>query len=448
MKRTFTFVLSFYVLFFLVSNLCAQVALTQGNSVIIDFNSFDGSGFSPSPASGQLDSDSWRVTGFSDGDGVFGGTHDAGDFARGSSPGGVTSGGLYAFEVSAGNFSLGVQATGSDWNPGTFDLRLINNTGVVITELNIQYDILVLNNADRSSSFNFSYSEDDLAYLPVASLDFASVEAGDVSPAWVSTNRITTLTGLNIPDGGFLFLRWQGMDISGSGSRDEFALDNITINEGDSPLPVELNAFKAFGENSRVILKWTTAAELNNRGFIIMRSENVDAEYKEISSYKYNEDLLGAGTSSSQHDYSYVDKSVLNGNIYWYKLIDVDLNGTQKEHGPVSVTPKINSGGKPGISVPEKFNLYQNYPNPFNPGTVISYDIPETPDGVTTVEISVYNILGKKVARLFRGSLNAGSYTVQWNGFDHSGNSVPAGIYIYQMDTRLFSQSKKMMLLK
>jgi hypothetical protein len=53
------------------------------------FSGFDGSGFAPSPATGQLDSNVWRVTGMSDGNGTFGGTHDSGDFARGSSTGGV-----------------------------------------------------------------------------------------------------------------------------------------------------------------------------------------------------------------------------------------------------------------------------------------------------------------------------------------------------------------------
>jgi FlgD Ig-like domain len=448
MNRIFTFILSFLFLIFLLSQLSAQVALTPGNSISIDFNTFTGNGFSPSPAAGQLDSDDWRVSGFSDGDGVFGGTHDAGDFARGSDAGGVSSGGLYAFETSAGDFSLGVQATGSDWNPGMFDLRIINNTGAVLSELNVHYDIFVLNNADRSSAFNFSYSEDDLSYSTVAGLDFSSPETADASPAWISTGRVTSLTGLNVADGGYLYLRWQGSDLSGSGSRDEFALDNILIDQGDSPLPVELNSFKAYGENAKVSLKWTTAAELNNRGFIIMRSASEKMPYIEISSYKYNENLLGAGTSSSQHNYTYLDQTVLNGYTYWYKLIDVDFNGIQKVHGPVSVTPQINIPGGKENTFPDGFALYQNYPNPFNPGTSISYDIPQTAEGKTAIEISVYNILGKKVAQLFKGSVDAGSYSISWNGTDLNGHKAPAGIYIYQMNSQLFRKSLKMMLLK
>lgn len=428
--------------------LTAQIPVTKGSTITIDFNSFDGSGLVTSPATGQLDSDDWRITGFSDGDGVFGGTHDAGDFARGIDGDGVTSGGLYAFEVAAGDFSLGTQPTGSDWNPGTFDLRLINNSGTVLTEINIQYDIYVLNNADRSGSFNFSYSADDINYTSVASIDFSSAEAGDVSPVWQSTNRSATLSGLNIANGELLYLRWQGEDISGSGSRDEFGLDNILISGGDTPLPVELNSFKAFGENKKVILQWTTAAEINNRGFIILRADENNAGYTEIGSYANDENLIGAGTSSAQHNYTYIDKAVLNDRKYWYKLVDVDFDGTRKEHGPISATPQITDIGQDETVLPNSFVLYQNFPNPFNPSTTIAFDIPLLSTNETTVNISVYNILGQKINELLAGTLQAGRYSLKWDGRDQSGKNVPAGLYIYEINTPNYIESKKMMYLK
>mgnify|MGYP001120387188 CR=1 FL=1 len=72
---------------------------------VVNNGPFDGSGFSPSPVTGQLNSQAWETTGMSDGNSNFGDTETSGDFARGSSTGGETSGGFYAFETSSNDFS-------------------------------------------------------------------------------------------------------------------------------------------------------------------------------------------------------------------------------------------------------------------------------------------------------------------------------------------------------
>ena len=197
---------------------------------VIDFTGFNGSGFSPTPSAGQLDSDTWSVTGLSDGSLGFGGTANTGDFARGSSTGGVGTGGIYAFEVSPGNTSLGVQPGATDWTLGSFVLRLQNNTGVTITSLEIDYNVYIYNNADRSNSFNFFHSATNDFPVDTALLTVTSPLGEDTSPSWVQTSQSTTLSGLSIADGEDYFLRWFGDDISGEDTRDEFGLDDIEIN--------------------------------------------------------------------------------------------------------------------------------------------------------------------------------------------------------------------------
>ena len=120
-----------------------------------DFAGFTGAGFAPNPTSGQLDSDTWIVKGLSAGDLDFGDTGTSGDYARGSSAGGVSTGGVYAFNTGGGNTILGVQPGGSDWTPGDFRLKLQNGTGTAITQLDISYEIWVLNNTSRANSLNF-----------------------------------------------------------------------------------------------------------------------------------------------------------------------------------------------------------------------------------------------------------------------------------------------------
>jgi len=196
-----------------------------------NFESFTGAGFVPEPSAGQLDSDFWRVTGMSDATGEFSVTFDSGDFARGESPGGVTSGGVYAFDT-GDNIILGFQPTGDDFTPGTVTLKLTNDTGSKISDWAIGYDIFTLNNTHRANSLNFEYSLDDTTYTPVSGLDFTTPEAADSEPTWVSTPRTTVLTGVSVDDGGTLYLRWVSSDVSGSGSRDEFGIDNVSVNTG------------------------------------------------------------------------------------------------------------------------------------------------------------------------------------------------------------------------
>ena len=104
--------------------------------------------------------------------------------------------------------------------------------------------------------------------------------------------------------------------------------------------------------------------------------------------------------------------------------------------GPTAVKDKI-------INTPVEYTLNQNYPNPFNPKTTISYQLPK----FSEVELSIYSILGQKVATLVNKKQPAGTYNVQW---DASG--FASGIYIYQLKAGGQKQNavltKKLILLK
>ena len=95
--------------------------------------------------------------------------------------------------------------------------------------------------------------------------------------------------------------------------------------------------------------------------------------------------------------------------------------------------------------VPMKFALSDNYPNPFNPTTNISFSIPMQTD----VRINIYNIMGQLVTNVTNEQLNAGTYSMQWNGTDQSGNMLPSGLYFYELEAgNEFRQIKKMTLVK
>lgn len=207
--------------------------------VLIDFTGFAGAGFQPGGGAGMLNSNEWSVTGFSEGAVDFGATATTGDFARGSTMGLVTSGGVYGVDI-AGNQGLMVQPTADDFTPGSFILKIENNTGVDVTEIAIAYTIYVLNDQNRSNSFNLSVSYDNITYTPITAVDYTSPDVMDFTPYVVP--KATNITGLDFPDGTVMYLSWTGDDVGGAGSRDEFALDDVSITAIEGA-PVSLATF-------------------------------------------------------------------------------------------------------------------------------------------------------------------------------------------------------------
>ena len=99
---------------------------------------------------------------------------------------------------------------------------------------------------------------------------------------------------------------------------------------------------------------------------------------------------------------------------------------------------------KNNIITPNKFVLHQNYPNPFNPSTNITFEIPNN----SFVEINIYNLKGQKIKTLLNQQKIQGLHQIIWNGHSDHGRPMPAGLYLYEVKTERFFDSKKMILLK
>jgi photosystem II stability/assembly factor-like uncharacterized protein len=97
-----------------------------------------------------------------------------------------------------------------------------------------------------------------------------------------------------------------------------------------------------------------------------------------------------------------------------------------------------------GNIVPGRFALQQNYPNPFNPQTTIEFSIPE--EGFTT--ISIYDITGQWIRTLFSDYASKGTFKVSWDGRIESDEEAASGTYFYRLETKNFSETKKMILLR
>ncbi len=88
---------------------------------------------------------------------------------------------------------------------------------------------------------------------------------------------------------------------------------------------------------------------------------------------------------------------------------------------------------------PRSFSLSQNYPNPFNPTTKIEYAL----SSKQYVELSVFDVLGRKVATLVNQFQNPGDYSIEFDG-----TKFPSGVYFYRLESGPNVITRKMALIK
>jgi len=95
-------------------------------------------------------------------------------------------------------------------------------------------------------------------------------------------------------------------------------------------------------------------------------------------------------------------------------------------------------------NVVRKFALHQNYPNPFNPVTTIKYELAKN----SNVEITVFDVMGRKIKTLVNSKQHAGDHLTVWNGTNSNGLKVTSGIYFVKMKSSSFEKIRKMTLIK
>jgi len=194
-----------------------------------------------------------------------------------------------------------------------------------------------------------------------------------------------------------------------------------------TPTPVEMVSFKASVKGKGIQLTWQTASEKNNFGFEIERSFN-KKQFQKIGFVR------GHDTINVQQNYLFWDNSVKPGNRYYYRLKQLNLDGTYEYSSIIEIS----------IALPEQFNLEQNYPNPFNPTTEICYSLPRS----AHVKLTIFDTLGRNIVTLVNEEQTAGHKAVIWNGKDENGTKVSSGLYIYQLNAEGIAIAKKMIIVR
>jgi hypothetical protein len=363
--------------------------------------------------------------------------------------GGGDSGDWSFFQGDGDNYSNGYNFyndqtfTGLRWTFGSSDaltMQYNNNTtwttltGVMDLQ-NVNYTVEIYGN-NGSASVNYNYNGAQSVAQNTFDLWVNGVLVGD------DLAKSALTDGNNIDS--YMFI-----GRSSSGNVANIYIDDITYTNiiSDQPLPVELSSFSLSAGDRYVDLKWATESELDNLGFIILRSNEKDGEYRELASYEYFDELKGAGTTSKENRYHFRDETVFNGVTYWYKLCDVDANGIKTEHGPIKATPRADIIEVNNNNGPKEYRLLQNYPNPFNPTTTIAFSIPAALES-SDVVLTIFNIDGKIIKSYFFENISGGNYEVIWNGKTQNGLQAASGMYFYQIKTEKFIEFKKMMLIR
>ena len=199
----------------------AQYSLT-GGAQTINFTSFTGSGLTPAAATaGSLDSDQWGIDLNNDGamDADFGVSNTGAPYNGGTVADDGTAGNVHAYNTgSPTGMGIGLVQNNSG-DPDVFHsaiLRIVNNTGGIITDLLVTYDVYYVGNANpRDYTLAFEHSSDNSTYLDPGTLDFTVNDGPNGWAAGISPSA--TVSGLSIGAGETYFLKWIFQDIVNGG---------------------------------------------------------------------------------------------------------------------------------------------------------------------------------------------------------------------------------------
>jgi len=139
------------------------------------------------------------------------------------------------------------------------------------------------------------------------------------------------------------------------------------------------------------------------------------------------------------HVYDFIDEEVLTseqgGKLISDAQIIIDFLQNGMQMNKMNYIANLGDEG----NLPDTYTLSQNYPNPFNPTTTINFALPEN----ANVTLKVYDIIGRQVAELVNGEVEAGYHQVVFDA-----TKLSSGIYFYRLTTDKFTQINKMILMK
>lgn len=217
------------------------------------------------------------------------------------------------------------------------------------------------------------------------------------------------------------------------------AIYNISnFGAGTPEIAISSPYFNYYGLKTWYFPIITESINSNISAVIRKSTDSTKILFNFASASVYARDSVSAGDTSKNIRIALNSGIRYEDKISFFTVFNLDSAGFTSLYfkNKVFITSDINIINN---TLPNSFYLYQNYPNPFNPVTKIKFKIPKLSD----VKITIYDALGKEVSNIFKAGLTTGSYE-----YDFNGENLSSGVYYYNLETKDFSKTMKMILLK
>ncbi len=180
---------------------------------------------------------------------------------------------------------------------------------------------------------------------------------------------------------------------------------------------------------------YSISVDSNGSSYITGRTFGPGADY-DCTSIKYSTNGV------QQWLITYNDS--LNGSdvgisISVDKQNEVIVSGKSNSHFLTIKYAQLNSVQPIASDISKEYKLYQNYPNPFNTSTNIQFSI----ESQSFISLKIFNSLGEEIENVINEELKPGLYTYNWNSSKNS-----SSVYFYKLTSELFTETKKMVLMK
>lgn len=204
----------------------------------------------------------------------------------------------------------------------------------------------------------------------------------------------------------------------------EWQVDDVLVQASATTVPVELASFDVQADGDRgAVLQWSTASETNNAGFDILHQAPGTSQFTSAGF------VAGAGTTAEARQYRFA-LSNLSPGTHRFRLRQVDIDGTETLTAPRSLTL-----ARPG-------SVLLTGPNPVHHGQTARLTV--TPSASGTLAIGLYDMLGRRVETLYRGSAVGGQPVT----LRVSAVNLTSGMYLLRVTGPAISETRRVAIVR
>lgn len=262
-------------------------------------------------------------------------------------------------------------------------------------------------------------------------------EGGEGNFAVFTGNTVYGFKNHESQQGSIDQLRYgNSFSVFGNGNDHQFDMEVLYLNDLDENMFRLRDMSIANGDSVRFNLENRYDLAIQNYGAPVSLDLELRTDFGDEGYFLYQDLNLdgAAGYKLSVPDWEDIGSREIT------LLIDTNLDGEYDDSQSLSSMPLPTSTDEnEQPATPEGFKLYQNYPNPFNPSTSIRFAIPESGH----VQLVIYDLLGREIARLADGYKAAGEYEIIFEA-----GHLSSGVYLYQLKTDDFEDTRSLMLVK